>query len=177
MARRQNLNMLEENTLDEHEVSGGVTERHHHHHVLSALDNSSLSGFHLKAMITAGMGFFTDAYDLFIIGVVLAILKPLWHLNALEVSLLGSTSLIAAALGSLLFGHLADRIGRHAIFSYTLVVLALGAIASAFSPNVIWLIVFRFILGMGIGGDYPLCATLMSEYANRRDRGKMVTMV
>jgi len=109
--------------------------------------------------------------------VVLAILKPLWHLNALEVSLLGSTSLIAAALGSLLFGHLADRIGRHAIFSYTLVVLALGAIASAFSPNVIWLIVFRFILGMGIGGDYPLCATLMSEYANRRDRGKLITMV
>src|SRR5205809_280378 len=56
-------------------------------------------------------------------------------------------------------------------------VLALVAIASAFSPNVIWLIVFRFILGMGIGGDYPLCATLMSEYANRRDRGKLITMV
>src|SRR2546428_3443958 len=145
--------------------------------VLAALDNRWLSGFHWKTMITAGMGFFTDAYDLFIIGVVLAILKPLWHLNALEVSLLGSTSLIAAALGSLLFGWLADRIGRHAIFSYTLVVLALGAIASAFSPNVIWLIVFRFILGMGIGGDYPLCATLMSEYANRRDRGKLITMV
>src|SRR6059058_5201321 len=151
MARRQNLNMLEEKTLDEHEVSGGVAERHHHHHVLAALDNSSLSGFHFKAMITSGMGFFTDAYDLFIIGVVLAILKPLWHLSALEISLLGSTSLIAAAVGSLLFGRLADRVGRHAIFSYTLVVLALGAIASAFSPNVIWLIVFRFILGMGIG--------------------------
>ncbi len=72
--------------------------------VLAALDESSLSGFHLKAMITAGMGFFTDAYDLFIIGAVLAILKPLWHLNALEISLLGSTSLIAAALGSLIFG-------------------------------------------------------------------------
>lgn len=145
--------------------------------VLAALDDSGLSGFHWKAMITSGMGFFTDAYDLFIIGVVLAILKPLWHLSALEVSLLGSTSLIAAAVGSLLFGRLADRVGRHAIFSYTLVVLALGAIASAFSPNVIWLIVFRFILGMGIGGDYPLCATLMSEYANRRDRGKLITMV
>ncbi|TMF46922.1 MAG: MFS transporter, partial [Chloroflexi bacterium] len=51
------------------------------------------------------------------------------------------------------------------------------AIASAFSPNVFWLIAFRFILGLGIGGDYPLSATLMSEYANRRDRGKMVTMV
>lgn len=145
--------------------------------VLAALDNSSLSGFHWKAMITSGMGFFTDAYDLFIIGVVLAVLTPLWHLSKLEISLLGSTSLIAAALGSVIFGRLADYVGRRSIYGYTLIVLAVGAIASAFSPNVVWLLIFRFILGLGIGGDYPLSATLMSEYANRKDRGKLVTMV
>src|SRR5947209_6788155 len=100
------------------------------------------------------MGFFTDAYDLFIIGVALAILTPLWHLSALEVSLLGSTSLIAAALGSIVFGRLADAIGRHRIYGMTLVVLAVGALASAFSPSVFWLLVCRFILGLGIGGDY-----------------------
>ncbi|MGB8343962.1 MAG: MFS transporter, partial [Ktedonobacteraceae bacterium] len=147
------------------------------HSVLAALDDSPLSGFHLKAMITSGMGFFTDAYDLFIIGVVLAILTPLWHLNSLEISLLGSTSLIAAAFGSLIFGRLADRVGRHAIYGYTLLVLAVGAIASAFAANIVWLLLFRFILGLGIGGDYPLSATLMSEYANRKDRGKLITMV
>src|SRR2546421_2186019 len=145
--------------------------------VLARLDNSSLSSFHLKAMITSGMGFFTDAYDLFIIGVVLAILTPLWHLNALDVSLLGSTSLIAAALGSLIFGRLADRLGRKFVYGYELIVLAIGAIASALSPNVLFLLIFRFILGLGIGGDYPVSATLMSEDANRRDRGKLITMV
>src|SRR5947209_3961563 len=145
--------------------------------VLARLDNSSLSRFHLKAMITSGMGFFTDAYDLFIIGVVLAILTPLWHLNALDVSLLGSTSLIAAALGSLIFGRLADRLGRKFVYGYELIVLAVGAIASALAPNVVFRLVFRFILGLGIGGDYPVSATLMSEYANRRDRGKLITMV
>src|SRR5438045_3510095 len=94
--------------------------------VLARLDNSSLSSFHLKAMITSGMGFFTDAYDLFIIGVVLAIPTPLWHLNALDVSLLGSTSLIAAALGPLvaivllLAGINHDLIWR--------IMLALGAV-------------------------------------------------
>src|SRR6266700_1323618 len=118
--------------------------------VLAALDDSDLSGFHLKAMITAGMGFFTDAYDLFIIGFVLAILTPIWHLSALEISLLGSTSLIAAALGEVIFGRLADHIGRHAIYGYTLIVLAIGALASAFAPGVIWLIVFRFIVGLGL---------------------------
>src|SRR5205823_9250721 len=105
--------------------------------VLAALDDSGLSGFHWKTMITAGMGFFTDAYDLFIIGVVLTILKPLWGLDTFQTSLLASTSLIAAAIGSLLFGRLADHIGRHAIYGQTLIVLAVGAVASAFSPNVV----------------------------------------
>ena len=114
--------------------------------VLTMLDDSSLSRFHLRAMLTSGMGFFTDAYDLFIIGVVLSILTPLWHLNAFQVSLLGSTSLIAAALGSVIFGRLADHVGRKSIYGHTLIVLAVGAVASAFSPNVVWLLIFRFIL-------------------------------
>src|SRR6266705_6064313 len=147
------------------------------HAVLAKLDNSSLSGFHLKAMLTSGMGFFTDAYDLFIIGAALAILTPLWHLGPFEIALLGSTSLIAAAFGSVIFGYLADHLGRKFVYGYELVVLAVGAIASALSPNVIVLLIFRFILGLGIGGDYPVSATLMSEYANRRDRGKLITMV
>src|SRR5438105_247310 len=166
--------MREENTADLSDTAKHPTAVHA---ALAALDESKFTGFHWKAMITSGMGFFTDAYDLFIIGVALSLLTPLWHLNSLEIGLLGSTSLIAAAIGALLFGRLADVIGRHAIYGLTLVVLAIGAIASAFSPNVFWLIAFRFILGLGIGGDYPLSATLMSEYANRRDRGKMVTMV
>ncbi len=167
--------MIEENLGDDERNREVVTKAHHH--VLTTLDNSSLSGFHLKAMLTSGMGFFTDAYDLFIIGVVLAILTPIWSLNKFEISLIGSTSLIAAALGAIIFGRLADYVGRRSIYGFTLIVLAAGAIASALSPNVIWLLIFRFILGLGIGGDYPLSATLMSEYANRRDRGKLITMV
>jgi len=145
--------------------------------ILARLDASSVSGFHVKALLTSGMGFFTDAYDLFIIGVALAVLTPIWHLTSLEISLIGSTSLIAAALGSVLFGRLADHVGRRSIYGYTLIVLACGAIASALSPGIVWLLIFRFILGLGIGGDYPLSATLMSEYANRRDRGKLITFV
>jgi MFS family permease len=56
-------------------------------------------------------------------------------------------------------------------------VLAVGAIASAFSPNIWWLIFFRVILGVGIGGDYPVSSTIMAEYASKRTRGIMVTLV
>lgn len=145
--------------------------------ILTQLDNSSLSRFHWKAMITSGMGFFTDAYDLFIISVVNSLLIPVWHLNALEIALINSVSLLSAAVGSYFFGLLADRIGRHGIYGMTLLVLAIGAILSALSPNIYCLLAFRFIMGLGIGGDYPLSATLMSEYANRKDRGKLITMV
>jgi MFS transporter, PHS family, inorganic phosphate transporter len=144
---------------------------------LKRLDESEMSPFHLKTVITAGMGFFTDAYDLFIIGVVSSILKDTWHITTFEVSLLSSVALLAAAIGSVVFGAIADRMGRKFIYGYELIVLAAGAIASALAPNIILLLIFRFILGLGIGGDYPVSSTLMSEYANRRDRGKLITLV
>jgi PHS family inorganic phosphate transporter-like MFS transporter len=55
--------------------------------------------------------------------------------------------------------------------------MAIGALASAFAPDLAWLLVFRFVLGIGVGGDYPMSAVLMSEYSNRKDRGRLVGMV
>ena len=144
---------------------------------LKQLDESPISGFQLKTVVTAGMGFFTDAYDLFIIGVVSSILKDTWHITSLQTSLLSSVALLASVLGAFLFGRIADTKGRKFIYGYELLVLAAGAIASALAPSVVWLLVFRFILGVGIGGDYPVSSTLMSEYANRKDRGKLMTFV
>ena len=144
---------------------------------LRQLDESPLSAFHFKTVLTAGMGFFTDAYDLFVIGVVSTILRNTWHISTLDISWLSSTALLSAALGAIIFGRIADRFGRKFVYGYELLVLAAGAIASAFAQNVIWLLVFRFILGLGIGGDYPVSATLISEYSNRYDRGKLITLV
>ena len=145
--------------------------------VTEALDEAPLSMFHLRTVLTAGMGFFTDAYDLFIIGAALTLIGKVWHPSAVATGLLGSTSLIAAFVGAFLFGRLADVYGRKAVYGVEAALMAAAAIASAFAPSIVWLIIFRFILGIGIGGDYPVSAVLMSEYANRRDRGKLVTMV
>ncbi|HEX3467420.1 MAG TPA: MFS transporter [Candidatus Elarobacter sp.] len=141
------------------------------------LDESGITPLHWKIMFVSGMGFFTDAYDLFIIGVVLTILKTEWNLSPFDVALVGSTALIAAAVGSLVFGRIADLLGRKRIYGYEVLVLAAGAIASAFSPNIWWLIAFRFILGLGIGGDYPVSATIMSEFAGTKTRGMLVSLV
>ena len=143
----------------------------------SEMDNAGISKEHWKIMFISGMGFFTDAYDLFVIGVVMSLLKPIWHVGKLEEGLVESTALLAAAIGALLFGRVADMVGRKRIYGVEVLVLAAGAIACAFSPNIWWLIGFRFILGIGIGGDYPVSATIMSEYAGKAHRGMLVTLV
>src|SRR6202789_4000742 len=143
----------------------------------SEMDNAGITNAHWKIMFISGMGFFTDAYDLFIIGVVMVLLKQQWKVGKLEESLVESTALLASALGALLFGRVADMVGRKRIYGTEVLMLAAGAIACALSPNIWWLIGFRFILGIGIGGDYPVSATIMSEYAGKKSRGMMVSLV
>jgi MFS family permease len=141
------------------------------------MDDSKITKQHWKIMFISGMGFFTDAYDLFIIGVVMSILKDQWHPSPLAVGLVTSTALLASAFGAIIFGRVADMLGRKRIYGYEVLVLALGAIASAFSPDIWWLIGFRIVLGLGIGGDYPVSATLMSEFSGKKSRGMMVSLV
>ena len=143
----------------------------------NALDEASISRFHLRAVLVSGMGFFTDAYDLFVIGIAATLIKQQWHLDSARLALLNSTMLFAAFLGAFVFGRVADILGRKRVYWLVAAIMVVGALGSALSPSFWVLIVFRFVLGFGVGGDYPVSAVLMSEYANRRDRGKLVGMV
>ncbi len=145
--------------------------------VVEALNDAPLGLFHFRAVLTAGLGFFTDAYDLFIIGAALSIIKTQWNLSTTEVSWVGSATLIATFFGAFLFGRLADIFGRKKLYGSEALIMTIGAILSAFSPNIWWLIGFRVLMGIGIGGDYPTSAVIMSEFSNTKDRGKTVGMV
>jgi PHS family inorganic phosphate transporter-like MFS transporter len=145
--------------------------------LLAALDEASLSRFHLRAVLVSGMGFFTDAYDLFVIGIASALIAKDWHLGSGRLALLNSTMLAAAFLGAFVFGRFADLAGRKRVYWVVAAIMIAGALGSALSPSFWVLIAFRFLLGFGVGGDYPVSAVLMSEYANRKDRGKLVGMV
>ena len=142
-----------------------------------ALDEQKIRLFHWRIVITAGMGFFTDAYDLFIIGVVTALLVPLWHLTTVQLSLLNGAALASAALGALLFGRLADQFGRKMMYGFEVLILFVGAILSAVSPSYTVLLISRILVGFGVGGDYPTSAVVTSEYANRKNRGFLVLLV
>ncbi|PVU75997.1 MFS transporter [Sulfolobus islandicus] len=147
----------------------------------ASIDSLKLTFNHIKVWYTSGMGFFTDAYDLFIISAILDVLiqlhDPNFPLNSFTEGLLASSAIWTAVIGQLVFGFLGDKIGRKAIYGFEAMLMAVGALLSAISPNIYWLIIFRSIMGLGIGGDYPISATIMSEYANVKDRGKLIALV
>jgi MFS transporter, PHS family, inorganic phosphate transporter len=130
-----------------------------------------------RALLVSGVGFFTDAYDLFVIGIVSTLLKGEWHLGTSQLALLNAVMLGAAFGGALVFGRIADHIGRTRVYWMSAALMVVAAIGSALAPTLAVLVAFRFLLGFGVGGDYPVSAVLMSEYAGHTHRGRMVALV
>ena len=145
--------------------------------VIQALDNAPLSAFHRRAVLVSGVGFFTDAYDLFVISTVAALVAVQWHLSTSQTSWVLGSAILGAFVGAMVFGRVADIVGRRKIYLLVAVIMVFGAVSSAVAPNLLFLVLARFVLGLGIGGDYPVSAVLMSEYANRNDRGRLVGLV
>ncbi|KAK4771089.1 hypothetical protein SAY87_031621 [Trapa incisa] len=148
--------------------------------VLSALDTAKTQYYHFKAIIVAGMGLFTDAYDLFCISPIMRLIGRIYykdHKYEVAVALLGT------AIGQIVFGYLGDRVGRRRVYGISLTLMVLSSLGCGFSICTSRGCVlgslgfFRFLLGLGIGGDYPLSATIMSEFANKATRGAFIAAV
>jgi PHS family inorganic phosphate transporter-like MFS transporter len=145
--------------------------------LIDSLNEAQLSRFHIRAVLVSGMGFFADAYDLFIIGIASTLIRQQWHLASGQLGLLNGMTLAASFLGAFAFGRVADVLGRKRVYWMVAAIMVVGAVASALAPNFALLVAARFVLGVGVGGDYPVSAVLMSEWANRKDRGRLVSMV
>jgi MFS family permease len=145
-----------------------------HPNVAKSIDDAKLGVFHFKAAVTAGAGFFTDSYDLNVIGTVTLLAGPQFQLSSGQIAMLTSSTLLAVALGAMGFGRLGDLLGRRRVYGLEAVLMIIGALVSALGPNFTVLLIGRLILGLGIGGDYPASGVIMTEYANRRNRGRLV---
>jgi MFS family permease len=128
-------------------------------------------------VLLSGLGFFADAYDLFVIGIVSTLLKSEWHLGSTQLALLNAVMLGAAFLGAFTLGRIADLAGRSRVFLIVAVAMVIASLGSAFAPSLPVLIGFRFLLGFGVGGNYPVSAVMMTENSGRNDRGRLVGLV
>ena len=145
--------------------------------ILERLDEARIGRLHRRSAWAAGLGIFLDGYDLSIIAIALILLKPQWHLGPLQTGLLGGAALAGALLGGLIGGPLADRYGRKAIYLLDMATFLVAALASGFAWDIASLVVLRFILGVGVGADYPLSATYLMEFLPRQRRGRISVWV
>ncbi|KAI0315075.1 inorganic phosphate transporter [Amylostereum chailletii] len=137
-------------------------------------------------MVT-GVGFFTDAYDVFAIGIAATMLGNVYGKDGVLPPRLDFGLKVATPIGNLFgqifFGWLADIVGRKRMYGIELMIIITSTFAQALSGggpavNVIGaLTAWRFFMGVGIGGDYPLSAVIASEFASTRSRGRLMTAV
>ncbi|GAB2729135.1 MFS transporter [Nocardioides pakistanensis] len=128
-------------------------------------------------MVGSGTGWALDAMDVGLISFVMAALSAQWKLSTTELSWIASVGFIGMAIGASVGGLLADRIGRRQVFALTLLVYGIATGAAALSWSVGALLVFRFLIGIGLGAELPVAATLVSEFAPARIRGRVVVLL
>lgn len=122
------------------------------------LDDSPLTSTHRRVWLLSAMGMLLDGFDFFIMGVALPLITRDLGAGSLAKGLISAAAVLGAVVGAVVVGRLTDRLGRSLVFKLDLALFVLFAIGSALAPSIAVLVVFRFLLGMAIGADYPISA-------------------
>lgn len=141
------------------------------------LDRLPFTRKHGRLLVGSGIGWALDAMDVALISFIMAALGIAWNLSDTELSVVASIGFVGMAIGASLGGLLADRIGRRQVFALTLLIYGLATGAAALSTGLVMLIVLRFIIGLGLGAELPVASTLVSEYAPKRIRGRVIVVL
>jgi PHS family inorganic phosphate transporter-like MFS transporter len=142
---------------------------------LAEIDKVPFGWYHVRAVTVAGAGFFADSYDFFAINLALQMIGiSFWHGNGgnipdhLQTAIKAATS-GGAVIGQIVFGWLADVLGRKRMYGVELIILSVGTLAQSLSSpssavTIPGLLIFgRIVMGLGIGGDYPMSAVITAE--------------
>jgi len=144
---------------------------------VARLDRVPVNRFHTWLLITSGLGWMFDAMDVLLIGFLVTPITKEFTLAPAQVGLVASAGFVGMFLGAAISGRLADRYGRRPIFQATLVLFSIGAVLSALAPTFELLLAARVIAGLGLGGELPVVATLVSEFSPRAQRGRMIVLL
>ena len=139
-----------------------------------ALDEAPLSRLHWKIWFLSAMGIFLDGFDLFIIGVALPLISASMDADPWTVGLIGAAAPLGAMVGAFTLGPLTDRFGRKSMYLVDLFIFLVFTALSALAWGPLSLMTFRFLLGVGIGADYPISSSYIVEFMPARLRGKML---
>jgi AAHS family 4-hydroxybenzoate transporter-like MFS transporter len=141
------------------------------------IDRQPVGGFQIRLLLICAGVLFLDGFDTQAIGYVAPAIAKEWHLGKGALGPVFSAGLFGLMIGALVFGPLADRVGRKRIIIFSTVAFGIGAFATAFAQDITTLLVIRLLTGLGLGGAMPNAIALTAEYNPHRRRATMVMIM
>src|SRR5215468_5187737 len=138
---------------------------------------SNISADQRRTLVAAALGWMLDAFDAMLYALVLAHVMRDLNMSKAVSGFLATLTLLASGIGGLLFGFIADRLGRKRALMLSILTYSVCSFASGLSTTVLMLAVFRFILGLGMGGEWNTGATLVAETWPTELRAKAISIV
>ena len=149
------------------------------------MDNARMGSLHWRVLALVASGYFCDVIDFTIFGALVPDLIKSGFVTQQQVPWIGSTTLLGLFVGTLAQGEFTDRFGRKTVYQFNLLLFGLATIVAAlppipsigFDPGLTWLLVFRFLAGVGLGAEQPLCFSYTAEYAPKNIRGRTIAFM
>ena len=145
--------------------------------VAQFIEQQPVGGFQIRLLLICAAVLFLDGFDTQAIGYVAPALAKEWGLTKAALGPVFSAGLFGLMIGALVFGPLADRIGRKKIIIFSTLAFGLGTLVTAFIQDVGTLLAIRFLTGLGLGGAMPNAVAMTSEYSPHRRRATMVMIM
>ena len=142
-----------------------------------ALDDAKISQMHVKVVALIAAGYFFDVIDLIVLGSLIPDMLQSKFATGAEAALVGSATVFGMFIGAAGQGEFSDRWGRKTVYQFNLLLFGVFTILGALAPTVFWLMVCRFIAGLGLGGEQPLAFAYAGEYSPKAIRGRVLAIV
>ena len=143
-------------------------------YVGATMDEAKLSPIHYRVFALIAAGYFFDVSNFIVLGALVPNMIHSNFLTAGEVATVASAQTFGLFVGTVGQGEFTDRWGRKAVYQFNLLLFGVATILSAFTPNYLWLALLRFIAGIGLGAEQPLCFAYAGEYAPKLIRGRIL---
>jgi putative MFS transporter len=140
--------------------------------LIARLERVPFSRWHVRPRVIVGSATFFDAFDALSLAFVLPVLVPLWGLTPAQIGSLISIGYLGQFLGALIFGSLADAIGRIRAAAAAVAIMSVMSLGCAMASGFTVLLVCRFVQGVGVGGEMPVAAVYINELSKARGRGR-----
>lgn len=146
-------------------------------YVGETMDNAPMGRTHWQVLALVASGYFVDVMDFTILGALIPDMIKSGFVTGGQVATVGSATALGLLVGTLGQGEFTDRFGRKAVYQFNLLLFGIATIGAAMAPNLFWLVVGRFLAGVGLGAEQPLCFSYTAEYAPKNIRGRLTAFM